>query len=276
MIGLRSIRNVIWVGTVTVPAFLYASADTAEPDMLGRMKASDIVFLGEQHDNPHHHDVQAHYVRSLSPAVLVFEMLTVEQASRATPELLEDMDALEAAFGWEEAGWPDFSMYYPIFEAAPEAIILGAGVPRDQLRDIFGHSLADAVDPALASRFGLGDPLPEAQQAAREALQRESHCNALPEDLLAGMVDIQRLRDAKLAEAALDGLEQTGGPVVVITGNGHARPDWGAPFLVQYAAPDVSVFALGQGEDGSVPQGDFVHTSDAPSVDRGDPCDAFR
>lgn len=273
MILRKLVKICLWAGALCVPALVYGYDKNAVPD---DMSDADIVFLGEQHDNPHHHTTQAAYVAGLSPSVLVFEMLTPEQASRITPALLRDQDALKEALEWEASGWPDFSMYYPIFAAAHSAIVKGAGVPRQALRDIVGSDLVTAAGQDMARRFGLDQPLTADQQAAREALQRESHCNALPEELLPGMVNVQRFRDAMLAQEALDGFEMSGGPVVVITGNGHARLDWGAPFLVQLAAPDVRVFALGQGEDGSVPAGGFTHVEDTPSVDRGDPCDAFR
>lgn len=95
--------------------------------------------------------------------------------------------------------------------------------------------------------------------------------------MLPVMVDIQRLRDASLAEAALTALAVHGAPVVVITGNGHARPDWGAPAMIASAEPDVSVFSLGQAEEGGpkLDQG-FDMVEIAPPVDRGDPCAAFR
>ncbi|MEJ2019704.1 MAG: ChaN family lipoprotein, partial [Maritimibacter sp.] len=52
--------------------------------------AADVVVLGEQHDNPAHHLVQAEAVAELAPKALVFEMLTEAQAERAVPELRAD------------------------------------------------------------------------------------------------------------------------------------------------------------------------------------------
>ena len=237
---------------------------------------SQVVFLGEQHDNPGHHEVQAEWVAAISPVAVVFEMLTPEQAMAVTPDNRGDQVALEAALGWEAAGWPDFSMYFPIFSAAPNAKVKGAGVPREQTRSLMNKDVSDVFGAELAVRFGLDSALPEDQQEKREALQRAAHCDALPESMLPMMVDVQRLRDAVLAATALDALETIGAPVVVITGNGHVRNDWGAPALLRYAASDVSVFTLGQGEAGQTPTGGFDFTLDGPAVDRGDPCDAFK
>jgi uncharacterized iron-regulated protein len=166
-------------------------------------------------------------------------------------------------------------MYFPIFNAAPAAGIFGAGVPRDKVKSVMNENLATIAGPEVTARFALDLPLPDAEQAAREELQRVAHCNALPDDLLPRMVSVQRLRDAALAQAALEALEMYGAPVIVITGNGHAREDWGAPYLLRQAAPEVAVFTLGQAEAGQTPGGGFSFVMDGPAVDRGDPCEAF-
>ena len=71
-------------------------------------------------------------------------------------------------------------------------------------------------------------------------------------------------------------VSETGGPVAVITGNGHARADWGIPRFLRRAAPEVTYFSLGQTEDSAVLVGAFDAVLDAPGVDRPDPCEAFR
>ena len=90
------------------------------------------------------------------------------------------------------------------------------------------------------------------------------------------MREAEERAKAKAAEAALAALAAHGGPVAVITGNGHARRDWGVPALLRIAAPDVTVLALGQFEappEGAVP---FDMWAISAPVDRPDPCAAFR
>lgn len=235
-----------------------------------------VLFLGEVHDNPAHHLRQAEIVAEVRPNAIVWEMLGAQVASSVTPEQINDAASLSAALDWAASGWPDFSMYYPIFAAAPEAAHYGAQLPRTEARAVMGRGVADVFGEG-AAQYGLDAPLPADQQEAREALQMAAHCDALPAEVLPMMVDIQRLRDAELAAAAVLALQETGGPVVVITGNGHARKDWGATHLFSRAAPEVKVFALGQAEDGRPrPEGGFDVIESAPPVDRGDPCDAFR
>lgn len=241
----------------------------------GVFDGADVVFLGELHDNPAHHLRQAELVVELQPTALVFEMLTKAQADVVTADLVADEAALEAALGWNASGWPDFSMYYPIFAAAPEAAYFGAAVPREVARAAMAEGLHTGFR-GDAELYGLTTPLPADQQSEREALQLAAHCDAMPEEMLPVMVDIQRLRDAELAYSAVQAFQAQGGPVVVITGNGHARMDWGAPVYLMAAAPALRVTSLGQGEDDGAPSGLFDLVESAPPTDRGDPCAAFR
>jgi len=249
-------------------------AVAAEP-----LPRADVLVLGEVHDNAAHHAWQAAAVAEVAPAALVFEMLLPEQAAEVTPELVGDPVALEAALGWEARGWPDFAMYHPIFAAAPEAAVVGGDLPRDAVRRALGEGAAavfDALFPGEAARFGLGEPLPGAEQAEREAGQARAHCDALPEAMLPGMVEAQRLRDAALARAAAEAYALTGGPVVVITGTGHARTDWGMPAALARAAPALTVYSVGQFEADPGAGAPFDRVRVTGAVERPDPCDAFR
>jgi uncharacterized iron-regulated protein len=247
------------------------SAPAIASEIPQEAREASVVVLGEQHDNPAHHARQANWVSALAPKALVFEMLTERQAARAGIEW-STQDELDAAIEWTASAWPSFDMYFPIFAAAPDAVIYGANVPRETLRKQLKMPL---IEHPNAQQFGLDHSLIEVEQVAREEVQAVAHCGALPEEMLPVMVSAQRLRDAALSDAALRALTHTGGPVVVITGNGHARADWGVPALIAYAAPEVSVFSLGQSEDGQDLSGAFTLILDAPSPERSDPCAAF-
>jgi uncharacterized iron-regulated protein len=107
-------------------------------------------------------------------------------------------------------------------------------------------------------------------------MQMSAHCDALPADMLPGMVAAQRLRDAHFSRVTLQALDETGGPVVVITGNGHARKDWGMPVYLAAAAPEVTVRTLGQFEDAPAADAPFDVTLFSSAAERPDPCLAFR
>ncbi len=268
----------IWTRTAQVAAVIILSAQSSvgkdQKDVVEAAQDAQIVILGEVHDNPHHHMAQAAAVAALRPNAVVWEMLTPDQAALLTPTTLAEPRALADLLDWDASGWPDFFLYLPIFEAAAQAQHFGAAVPREVARAAMEAGLSQAFG-GDAARFGLDAPLPEAEQTAREADQLAAHCDALPVEMLPAMVDIQRLRDARLAQVALQAKEEAGGLVAIITGNGHARRDRGVPVYLLTADPTLRIFSLGQAEEGVV-QGQFDMVLDAAAVDRPDPCAAFR
>ena len=91
------------------------------------------------------------------------------------------------------------------------------------------------------------------------------------------MVEAQRLRDATLAEAVLaERAAVPGRPVVLITGNGHARRDRGVPALLARAAVGLEVLTIGQLESAPEAPPPFDLWLVTAPAERSDPCDTFR
>jgi len=235
---------------------------------------ADIVIIGEIHDNPTHHLTQAALVARWKPAAVVFEMLDPAQAKGADGVDRTDANAMAAALQWQGSGWPEYSFYHPIFAGLGDAKIYGAALDRATVRRAIGEGAA-AVFGADAAQFGLATPLPPPEQAAREADQMAAHCNALPSEMLSGMVAAQRLRDAAFARTALIALTETGGPVVVITGSGHADKARGIPEALAIAAPNTTVFSIGQVEGDPDPDARFDRWIITEPTPRDDPCAGF-
>lgn len=275
--GLTGYGLVVALGLVLAQQY-QASAEVLAPLALDRLPAADIVVLGEVHDNAEHHLNQARAVAAIAPRALVWEMLTPEQAARM-PEDRQDAQAVAEAVSWEGSGWPEFDLYHPILLAAPEARVYGAGVPRQSARRVFEEPAAQVFADlfgAEADTFGLENALLPADQTAREAEQAEAHCHALPAHLLPGMVSAQRLRDAALAHKALQALADTGGPVVVIAGSGHARNDIGIPALLRQVPEAPAVISLGQIEADPGRDAPFDYWIVTEPASRSDPCDSLR
>lgn len=233
---------------------------------------AEVVFLGEVHDNPLHHISQAELLAKLTPTAVVFEMLTPEQAARMQAGPVVDADSLSALLEWDTSGWPEIEIYFPIFDALGDAKVIGAGSPRAVVRAAFSDGAA-AVFGDGAARFGLDQPLPAAELSQRKQLQFDAHCQAMPMDMMGGMVEAQRFRDARIAAAALDALDRYGPPVAVITGNGHAQTLWGAGAMARDAG--AQVVSVGHME---LPQRDepgFDRIIWTKAADREDPCAAF-
>jgi len=209
--------------------------------------SAQVVVLGETHDNPDHHALQAWAVRALVAAggrpQVAFEMIDRDrQADLAAAA--PDLDGLGDALRWKERGWPDWSLYRSIAEAALAAggTLSAANLPADLTRQI-----ARRAEPAeQAARLGLDIPLPDNIAAALADEIRASHCNMMPESAIPAMVRVQRARDAEMAATVAALAQRPGaGPVVLIAGAGHARTDRGVPERLGQIAPGLNVFSLG-------------------------------
>ncbi|QRN96898.1 ChaN family lipoprotein [Archangium violaceum] len=266
-----------------------------EPTLLAELSRVRFVLLGERHDNPDHHRLQAELVRGLTASgrepVLAFEMLDTEQQAAVDEALARapgDPDAIAQAVAWEKSGWPDWSLYRPIFAVGTERglPILGANLPRRQVRELVTRG-PEALAPETRARLGLDTPLPEAVDRAMRAEMHESHCGHLPESMLAPMVLAQRARDAQMADRLLSTSAEDG--AILITGAGHARTDRGVPADLVRRAPEQPVLAVAFLEvspearepsdyaptdsPGKLPY-DYVWFT--PAAEREDPCAAFR
>jgi uncharacterized iron-regulated protein len=278
------VTSILPAGRPAIAATLaLAGAAHAEPaalaDVVAVAKVADVVVLGEVHDNPGHHMNQAAIVGAVQPPALVFEMIpqAMEDAVNALRAEGAARDEIAVALDWETSGWPDFAHYAAILEAAPGARIFGGGQAEADLRLAAeeGAAIAFGVD---APTYRLDVALPPAEQAAREAEMLASHCDALPEAALPGMVEVQRFRDAALADAALWARTLSGaqGPVVVIAGSGHADRRRGVPAMIAAADPGLDVLALGQVE-AEAPEVEAMFDAYlvAPPPERDDPCEGF-
>jgi len=262
-------------------------------DLAAAASGADAVLLGETHDNPGHHLLQAWMVRRLANAgrrpVVAFEMLDVAQGERANAYLAAhpgDAAGLGEAVGWDATGWPEWSQYRPIAEAA---LAVGAPVAAASLARDTTRALAKGGAPAeLVAALGLDRPLAPAVQAGMEAEIRDDHCGMLPESAIAAMVVVQRARDAWMARVVTEGMARQGA-AVLIAGAGHVRADRGVPARLDAIAPGRKVVALAflEVEDGvddpaeygealgaALPPYDFVWFT--PRAEREDPCEKWR
>lgn len=255
-------------------------ARLSETGMLGRLAAADVVVLGEVHDNPVHHARQARVVRALAPGGIAFEMVPESSEEGVQVFLAQGgaRDEIGPAIGWERIGWPDWEMYAPIFAAAPGAYVAGGAPASAEIRRAVAKGAAAAWGQGAES-VGLDQPLEAELRRTLEDEMIAAHCDRLPREAAGAMVEAQRFKDARFAEAVLRALERGGRPAVLITGNGHARSDRGVPAYLARLAPDLQVASVGMIElsPGSTPEAaaqglpfDYVWFS-APHG-RADPC----
>ena len=275
------------------------ASDGSASDMsslVGAAKAARYVLLGEIHDNPDHHRLQAGIIDDLveagaEPAV-VFEMIpetfadTLEALDGAGPQA---MASLADTLNWSESGWPNFSIYAPIFESAlGHGLSMRAGnLDRGTVRRLSSDGV-EAMPETERRRLGVDKPLDPLDEKALDAELSGSHCDLLPREALAPMRLAQRLRDGAMADAMVSAAGKAGS-AVLIAGAGHARTDRGVPSLLERKDPDGRSVAVqmvevtssesdepadyGIGRDRPAPYDFTIFT---PRADISDRCAAMR
>ncbi|HVH98973.1 MAG TPA: ChaN family lipoprotein [Enhygromyxa sp.] len=253
-----------------------------------RVAQARFVLLGETHDHPDHHRLQGELLASAiaktpGPAV-AYEML--DPAAQAQIDAFVaagsgNVDGFAELVAWADSGWPAWSLYRPAFAPVIEARlpILAAQFPRAQSRRFMSEGLA-MLPAELVSRYGLDRPLPAELQEPLLDEMFASHCEQVPREHLAPMIEIQRIRDAVMADALLRGAEQQG-RAVLVAGTGHTRAS-AVPRLLQLVGqPREAILAIGfvavdPARLDPVEYGDehdvIVLT---PDIEREDPCKAM-
>jgi uncharacterized iron-regulated protein len=278
-----------------------AGAIVAAEDLAAALLAADYALLGEVHDNPDHHRLQAWLVDTIAGASpdrrppVVFEMIGGDRdealaALGSRPPGVRSpitADDIAAASDWASSGWPDFALYRSIVETA-----LAHGLPitvggqhRDVLRRVREQGLSALNGTALEE--SLREPLPETLAGALEDELFDSHCGLIPRTAMPRMALLQRVTDETMA-ARLAQQPDAGG--ILIAGNGHVRLDRGVPWYLRArgfpptAVASVMLIEVEPGKtdpatyiprdpDGN-PAADFVVFT--PRAARPDPCAELR
>jgi uncharacterized iron-regulated protein len=267
---------------------IYRVADGArvsETALVTDAAGADFVLIGERHDNPEHHRLQARLVAALEaqsqgPRAVAFEMIPAWRQLELVEYLAADGEpaGLGAAVAWDASSWAAWAWYQPIAEAAlaSDAQIVAADLGVAEKRAAFAQG-AQAFPSAFVQRTGLGEPWPPPMMVSLQDELRAAHCEQVSGRIVIGMMRVQRARDAMMADRLAATSGRGGG--VLIAGNGHVRKDRGVPWYLARLRPGGRSVSIGllEAQDGvpEPPAGqpyDYVwFTSRAD--DGGEPCD---
>jgi len=265
-----------------------------EDALVARLVSSRFVLLGERHDNPDHHALQAKLIRAMVEAgrrpAVGFEMLATDDAPAIVRYLArspKDAAGLGDAVNWSRSGWPEWRFYQPIAQAALDANvpIVATNLSRAATAAVRRNGLP-GLGPTLMSQLRLADLTPDTRLAMTREL-RESHCGQVPEDMIDRMADIQWARDARIAASLARGGQRDG--AVLIAGAGHVRSDRGVPVHLARQIQDASITSVAFVEVDAAAEkpGDYAQRfgSDVlpfhyiwftPKIDEADPCEKLK
>ncbi|MEO5339322.1 MAG: ChaN family lipoprotein [Magnetococcus sp. MYC-9] len=299
-------------GTFPLPLQEELILETASGRILGqdilleRMLQVQVIHLGEQHDNPHHHRLQRVVLERLlargkRPA-LGFEFFSRAQtgwlmhyaqgkpSAFALPQTDDPEAWLRKKLGWEDN--PDWQHYEPLLKLA-----------RQHRLSLFGTDLPDGLRLRL-TRAGLAglsaleraewSPTGFSQDAYHQLMRQklaDAHCGMAPEALLEALYATWVARnDAMARSLALMLDERPDEPLLMVLGAGHVAHDMGVYERLAFLRPGVRQINLAFQEHPAAPSsfrsipkplqiGQHIFAAEhqflwftPPAPDRGDPC----
>ena len=260
-----------------------------ESTLIARINLSNVLLLGEVHDNVMHHELQQKLLQAridsgAKPALMMEQLDAASQpildqalAGIKSEEVLNNVTALVKFSDWQ--------FYKPLLSIAVNnrLPIIAANVPNQYLQPVIwkGYSAYDAEE---LKRLKVEAVWNEQRQNYLAANMGGAHCDQLRDELRLGLTRSQRLRDALMADSAISSLSRG---VVGIVGSSHARRDIGLPLYFAARDPSARVFSIGFVEvtdhtdpkaynaDSATGEAPFDVMWFTPRMEREDPCANF-
>ena len=222
-----------------------------QADVFRLARESQIILVGERHDDENDHLVQADIIRAVGQGENVlhvgFEMVertngsALDRFSRA--EI--DVDGLYAALSWEETWGFDAELYRPVWDAvrAVKARPVGINAPRTLVRAVARQGLAalSVDDKAQLPEMDLGDQVH--RELVQGAFQMHHHA-AVSEDGFERFYAAQVLWDETMAQELVGALDAGATHVVGLAGNGHVEGYRGIPQRILRRKPNVRLLTI--------------------------------
>lgn len=261
-----------------------------EAVLLTRINTTNVVLLGETHDNSQHHDLQQKLlkarVESGERPALMMEQLNAENqpeldtalAGSNRDEVLKSVNGLIKFTDWQS--------YSPLLAIAIDnkLPVIAANISSQRLQPVIWRGY-DAYDANELKRLAVEEVWSEGRQKYLVNHMGGAHCGQIRDDLRAGLSRGQRLRDAFMTDSAVASI---GHGVVAIVGRDHARRDIGLPLYFAARAPSASLLSIGFVEvvpEQTDPRGYETETATgdapfdviwfSPRAERTDPCANF-
>jgi uncharacterized iron-regulated protein len=236
----------------------------------------EVFLLGEVHDNTHAHQLRLDLVNrlirlSMRPTIAM-EQFDHNRQSDLDLALsrCQDVECVIKAAG--TSGW-NWLFYKPLVQLALDGkvTLIAANLADKEVKKVIKEGFAAVFTSAEISTFKL-DQIPLHIQEHQSQFVREGHCNMLPPQANAPMVNGQIARDVLMANVINNSQADL---IILIAGNGHVRKDIGVfQWLTSYKQMQTQVHGyVEQDSEAYASWFDEVHVVDP--IDRDDPCKVF-
>jgi len=227
----------------------------SDSDLANHLRQADFILIGETHTNPCDHHVQTELIHRLQDQGLRVAV-GLEMVPADMQPVLDrfnsgdlSLEELENALEWRRVWGHDFSLYEPVLVAVEQAgySLHGLNVRKGLLRSLRDKGRSGLSQKERESMPEQIIPVPPEQKDFLLE-QFEEHKTFM--DDKAGQADqerfflVQALWDTQMAVQARKVRLQTGLPVVLLCGTGHAEYGWGIPHRLKALDPEASVLII--------------------------------
>ncbi len=224
----------------------------SEAELVQALNNKAYVLIGEKHDNPDHHLIQAELLQNLLTSKaydqVVFEMLndgqhkglaSLNQTDTSnTTNTSHTTQTIQDALKWDKQKW-DWTSYGPLFEIVlnQHTKLTAGNVNKAMLMQVYSQG-AKALQPP--ERFASAPAIDQANQDIMLEHIYINHCEMMPKEQLGNMLTVQIAKDASMAYALS---QQESG--ILIAGAYHTQKNLGIPKHLEFMnKPEVVVLAL--------------------------------
>ncbi len=237
----HTLNNKIWA--------VFKQEYISKSELDNQLSHYDAILLGETHDNPQHHVLQARIIDVLiqqKPDIAI-EMLNQNQQEAITTFQIQKnpiTDEFAKVVSWEKTGWPEWSLYRPVFKSTIKnnLNIIAANMSSKQIRKVIkqGAKVLTPEYQKLLQKYQYD----ESQKKELEKEILSAHCDMLPEKMLSPMLLGQQIRDIAMTLTIQKTLDLSNNKVVLIAGSGHTRTDYGIPYYLKNERPDTKIVSI--------------------------------
>jgi len=218
-----------------------------EAALSARINASNVLLLGETHDNSQHHDLQQRLLKARiesgeRPALMMEQLNAENQPELDTALAGSNRDEVVSSVNGL-IKFTDWQSYSPLLAIAIDnkLPVIAANIPSQRLQPVIWRGY-DAYDAKELKRLAVEEVWSEGRQKYLLNHMGGAHCGQIRDDLRAGLTRGQRLRDAFMTDSAVANI---GNGVVAIVGRDHARRDIGLPLYFAARAPSAIILSIG-------------------------------
>jgi uncharacterized iron-regulated protein len=198
--------------------------------------SSRVIYVSEQHNNPHHHAAQLSVIAGVyarDPSVAIGMEMFKRPFQHALDDYLDgkiDEEELVEKSEWEDRWGYDFDLYRPILEfaRAHHIHVLALNAPDEITRTVADHGVKALSETERKSLPDLDLSNKDHREMLREIYEEHhAHASGSFEDFYAAQV----IWDETMAYEVARALKDPHGPkrVVVLAGDGHIRYGLGIP-----------------------------------------------